>query len=71
MKKCQKKKKSCVRLLDRFLIAVLAVAFLSGMLLYPLQEVSAIQGLHKLSALLLVVGVIVHIVQHRKGKCRE
>lgn len=57
---------SSIRLVDWMLLADLAVVFLSGILLHPLQGVFAIKILHKLSSVLLVIGMIVHVVQHKK-----
>ena len=57
-----------VQLVDRMLLAVMAVVLLSGILLHPLMEVAAIKLLHKMSSVLLVIGMIVHVIQHRKRK---
>lgn len=57
---------SFVRLVDWMLMIDLAVVFLSGMLLHPLQGVAVIKILHKLSSVLLLAGMIVHVVQHKK-----
>lgn len=66
-----KKKKRYVRLVDRMILIALAVMVLSGILLHPLQGLLAIKILHKISSVFLVVGVIVHVAQHRKeGKAR-
>lgn len=61
-----KGKKLPIRLVDWGLFGVLATVFLTGMMLHPLQGVLLIKVLHKLSSVLLVLGMIVHVVQHKK-----
>lgn len=60
-----KYKKPAVRRVDRMLIAAMAVLALTGVLLHPLQGAFVIKILHKLSAVLFVIGTIVHVIQHR------
>ncbi|MGN0408243.1 MAG: hypothetical protein ACI4EJ_08280 [Bacteroides sp.] len=55
-----------VKLVNMMLIAALALVFLSGILLHPLQGAAAIKILHKISSLAFVLAVVVHILQHRK-----
>lgn len=57
-----------IRCVNRIILAALIVVFISGVLLYPLEGVQAIKIMHKLSAVVLVVGVAVHMVQHRGSK---
>lgn len=64
----KRKKKLSVQLVNGILLISLAVVFVSGVLLHPFSGVLAIKILHKLSSLLLVVGVMVHILQHRSRK---
>lgn len=64
----KRKKKRSVQLVNGMLLIILAVVFVSGVLLHPFSGVLAIKILHKLSSLLLVVGVMVHILQHRSRK---
>ena len=66
--KNQENGKLSVQLLNKILLGLLAVVFLSGALLHPFPEVLAIRILHELSAILLVMGVIVHVVQHKRKK---
>lgn len=72
MKKNRKREwlcqKASVRFVDRILLAALVVVFFSGILLHPLQQVFAIKMIHKVSSVILVIGVIVHIIQHRKRR---
>ena len=68
MKRNQKKGKLSVRLVNRILLTALVVVFFSGILLQLFQEVLAIQMIHKLSSTILVAGVIVHVIQHKKQK---
>ena len=63
----KRKKKWSVQLVNGMLLIILAVVFVSGVLLHPFSGVLAIKILHKLSSL-LVVGVMVHILQHRSRK---
>lgn len=68
MKKNQRKKRMSVRVVDRLLLVVLMIVFVSGILLHPFSEMLAVKMIHKLSSVLLVIGVIVHMVQHKRGK---
>lgn len=56
-----------IQVIDWALIALLAILLVSGLLLHPLHEVLALKLVHKLSAVLFVIGVIAHIVQHKKS----
>ena len=47
------------------MLIALAFVFLSGMLLHPLQGTLAVLILHKMSSVIFVIGMIVHVVQHR------
>lgn len=60
-----KHKKMSVQIADWVLMAALAVLFLTGML-HPLQGMLIIKILHKLAAVIFVLGILVHILQHRK-----
>lgn len=57
--------KPAVRILDQVLVGALIVLFVTGMLLHPLQGVLVLKILHKLAAVVLVLGIIGHIAQHR------
>lgn len=63
-----KYKKSSVQMVDRMLFIALAVVLVSGILLHPLQGAFIILILHKLSSVVLVLGIITHVLQHRKEK---
>lgn len=65
-----KYRKAAVRIIDWALIVLLAVLFISGILLHPLQDVLALKIIHKLSAVLFVLGILAHMVQHLKTKKR-
>lgn len=74
----KRKEKLSVRLVNHMLLVMLLVVFISGILLHPFQGVLIIKMVHKLSSVLLVVGVIVHVMQHRapkrervEGHCKE
>lgn len=57
-----------IQVIDWALVALLAVLFVSGMLLHPFQGVLALKIVHKLAAVLFVLGILAHILQHRKPK---
>lgn len=63
--------KKPVRVVDIVLIVSLVVLFVTGMLVHPLQGVLAIRLLHKLAAVVFVLGLIGHIVQHIKNGGRK
>lgn len=58
--------KNSIRVVDWVLMVSLAVLFLTGILLHPLQGISALKILHELAAVFFLLGIIVHMVQHRK-----
>lgn len=55
-----------VKIADEVLLAALAVLFVTGMLMHPMQEVLLVKILHKLSGVVFSLGLITHIVQHKK-----
>lgn len=59
--------KTAVRVVDEVLLGALVVLFVTGMLLHPLQGMLAIKLVHKLAAIVFVLGIIGHIVQHCKN----
>lgn len=59
-------KKMHVRVVDWVLMASLAVLLVTGMLLHPMQGVLVLKIVHKLAAVLFVLGIIGHIIQHRR-----
>lgn len=65
-----KHRKASIRITDWALIVLLAVLFLSGILLHPLHDVLALKIIHKLSAVLFVLGILAHMVQHGKSQKR-
>lgn len=64
-------KNKSLRMVDWGLMVALAVVFATGMLLHPLQGMIAIRLLHKLSSVLLVAGMIVHVIQHNGEKVHD
>lgn len=56
-----------IQIIDWILIALLAILFISGMLLHPMHEVLALKIVHKISAVLFVLGIIAHMVQHKRS----
>lgn len=66
MRMNEKKEKISLGLINRILLIVLVVTFLSGILLQIFQDESAFVILHKLSSTALLLGVIVHVLQCRK-----
>lgn len=61
-----KYKKQQIQWLDWALAADLAVLFVTGMLLHPMHGALALKIIHKLAAVLFVLGIIGHILQHRR-----
>ena len=59
--------KRSVRVADEVLLGALVVLLVTGMLLHPLQGMLGIKLVHKLAAIVFVLGTIGHIVQHRKN----
>lgn len=59
--------KTSVRIIDWALITLLAILFVTGLLLHPFQGVLVLKIIHRLSAVLFVMGLIVHIVQHSRA----
>lgn len=55
-----------IQIIDWALTALLAILLLTGILLHPLHEVLALKIIHKLSAVLFVLGLIAHMVQHKR-----
>lgn len=55
-----------IQIIDWILIVLLAVLLITGLLLHPLQGVLALKIVHKLSAVLFVLAIIAHMVQHKK-----
>lgn len=60
-----KYQKNGARIVDQVLIGAMIVLFATGMLLHPLQNVLILKILHKLSAVVFVLGIIGHVLQHR------
>lgn len=54
-----------VRITDEVQMAALAVMFLTGMLLHPTGGLFAVKMLHRLSAVVFVLSMLGHIVQHK------
>lgn len=63
-----KYRKKEIRWIDEMLLAAMAVMFITGIMLHPMQGVFAIRLLHKLSAIVFVLGTIAHVLQHNAGK---
>lgn len=61
-----KYKKRIIRLVDWILMASTVVLLLTGVLLHTMQGVLLIIILHKVSAALFLLGIILHMVQHRE-----
>lgn len=50
------------------LFITLVIVFVSGILIRPMGDSMVILIVHKLSAVIFVIGSIVHILQHKKRK---
>lgn len=68
----QMKKLRCrklhIQVVDWILMAALAALFVTGMLLHPMHGLLILKIVHKLAAVVFVLGVIGHIVQHRRTR---
>lgn len=64
-----KYRKKAIRVLDVLLIVVMVLLVVSGILAHPLHDVLAVKMVHKLCAVLFVLGVLAHAYQH--GKLRK
>lgn len=62
------KEKLSIKLVNWWLTITLILVFVSGILLHPFQGVFGVMILHTISALLFVAGILVHIIQHKRGK---
>lgn len=62
-----KYRKASVRVLDGVLVAASALLLLTGILAHPMHGVLIVKILHKLSAVVFVLGIIAHVIQHRKA----
>lgn len=74
VRKQQKKtmyRKVSIQMVDKILMAAFAAVILTGILLHPLQDMLILKILHKLSAVIFVVGIIVHMVQHSSKRKRR
>lgn len=60
-------RKVSIRCVDWILMVALAVVIVTGVLLHPLQGMLVLKILHKLSAVIFVIGVIAHMVQHKES----
>lgn len=67
-KEKMKYKKNAVYTVDCVLLIALAVLIVSGVLAHPLHEVLAVKIIHKLAAVVFVLGIIGHGVQHAKSR---
>lgn len=65
MKKMKYRARS-LQIVDALLLGTMTVLMVSGILLHPLHDVLIVLILHKLSAVLFVLGLIAHVVQHKK-----
>ena len=51
---------------NRMLLALLTTVMVSGMLLHPLNDALWVLIIHKISALVFCLGIIIHILLHCK-----
>jgi hypothetical protein len=59
--------KPAIRIVDSLLLALLVGLLLTGLLLHPFHGAMVVKCLHKLFSLLFVVGIVVHVVQHKRN----
>lgn len=60
-----------IQLVDGVLMAALLGMFVTGMLMHPLNGILAVKILHKLTALLFILSMIAHGLQHRKKTAKR
>jgi heme A synthase len=60
------RQEKAVRIVEDILLGALLTLLATGVLMYPLQGALVIKILHKLAALVFVVAVAAHILQHKK-----
>ncbi|MGN0317088.1 MAG: hypothetical protein ACI4E1_04035 [Lachnospira sp.] len=61
-----KYRKTLVKLTDWLMLAALAVCIISGIMLHSLHGAIGVLIIHKISAVVFVIGMIAHMVQHKK-----
>lgn len=66
-----KYRKTSIKVLDIVLIVVMVLLVLSGILAHPLHDVLAVKIVHKLCAVLFVIGILIHGFQHAKQLKRK
>lgn len=64
----KKKKINKRQITNVILVVALVLVFASGVLLCIMKDSMAMMAVHKLSAVIFVIGCIVHMLQHRKRK---
>lgn len=67
MEKLKYRKRSN-QVVDWIIMIALFVLVLSGILLHPLQGMLALKMIHKLGAVIFVIGMLVHALQNRKER---
>ncbi len=60
-----------VQLVDGVLMAALFGMFVTGMLTHPLNGILAVKILHKFTALLFILSMMAHGLQHRKKTAKQ
>ncbi len=63
-----KYREGSVRITDWVMMIALIVVFVSGIMLHPLKGILIILIIHKMSSVVFVLGMIIHMVQHRQKK---
>lgn len=62
--KTNKGRRFFIKMTHIIIVIALICAFLTGVLMHPLEEMMLIKILHKLASALLMLGVVVHVIQH-------
>ena len=60
-----------IQIVDGVRMAALLGMFVTGMLMHPLNGMLAVKILHKLTALLFILSMIAHGLQHRKKTAKR
>lgn len=66
LKDTWKYRRASVKAVDILLIAAVILLVLTGILAHPLHDVLAVKIVHKLCAVLFVIGILIHAGQHGK-----
>ncbi len=61
----------CLRVVDIVTTIAMLGVLISGVLLKPFRDIIAVLIIHKLCSVIMVIGIVVHIFQHRAKTGRK